>query len=98
MVVDLFVDSGGFEYVFPEHKLLVNIVEIVVVNCGGRKDVIWVFLNVAVIDIFEDELTEFGDEYIDIFHDLVQVVAHHFIDDVLLGERVAAEHIRNPAQ
>jgi hypothetical protein len=98
LIVDLFVDCRGLEYVFPEHKLLVNIVEIVVVNCGGRKDVIWIFFNVAVVDIFKDELTEFGDEYIDIFHDLVQVIAHHFIDNVLLGERVAAEHIRNTAQ
>ena len=98
MIVDLFVDCRGFEYVFPEHKLLVNIVEIVVVKCGGRKDVIWVFFNVAIIDIFEDELTQFGDEDINIFHDLVQVIVHHFINDVLLGERVAAEHICNTAQ
>ncbi len=62
LVVDLLVYGEGLEYVFPQHILPVDIVEVIVVNSRGRKDVIGVLLDIAVVYVFEDELAEFGDE------------------------------------
>ncbi len=98
LVVDLFVYCEGLEYVFPQHILPVDIVEVIVVNSRGRKDVIGVLLDVAVVYVLEDELAEFGDEDVNVFHDFVQVVVHHLLNDVLLSEGVAAEHISDTAQ
>lgn len=86
LVVYLLINGDRLEDVLPEHVLLGDIVEVVVVDGGGGEGVVGVLLDIAVVDVLQDELAEFGDQDVDVLHDLVQIVEHHLLDNVLLGQ------------
>lgn len=86
LVVDLLINGDRLEDVLPEHVLLGDIVEVVVVDGGGGEGVVGVLLDIAVVDVLQDELAEFGYQDVDVLHDLVQIVEHHLLDNVLLGQ------------
>ena len=99
LVVNLFVSSDRFEDVLSEDVFLINIVKVIVIDCSCGKYVLNVLIvYVGVVNIFEDELTKFGYENIDIFHNKIELIKIHLINDIFLRERIPPQHEANTTQ
>lgn len=92
-IINLFVSCNGLKDILSQHVLSVNIIKVIIVDCSCGERVFWILSYVTVIDIFQDELTQFGNEDINVFHNLVEFITLHLFDNVLLCKCVTAQHI-----
>lgn len=76
------------------HVALVELIEIVVVNSGDGKRLVWVFnWRFWLFNVLKNEFSELGDQSLEIFHDFVLIVCADLFDHVLLGRCITSEEI-----
>jgi hypothetical protein len=99
LVIEVLVSGVGLENVLTQRVSLAHIVVVVVVySVGGELASSLLLAHVGLDDVLLDEHAELLNQRLDVLEDLVLGVLVELLDDVLLGEGVAAEEVGDGAE